>query len=144
MKITFHGGNCCAVKHIKDMGSDPSEVLDALDNPKPKFGSEPDRMGSSVSSDKNFFYGTAPKEKAWQRLDRYLEYLDKVRPNGVIEIILCDYSAYLQYDCGPSPYDQTKKWPRLLKKRGFVLVTDCFNSNSKNRVFIFHRKKDKN
>jgi hypothetical protein len=132
MKITFHGGECCGVKHISGFSHDPTSKLEAYINPKPFSGAHPDQNGASVNSAKNFFYGEAPKETEVERLDRYIAYLDKVRPFGVIEIVLCDYKK--------SWLDQTKDWAPILLERGFVLVTDCINSNSGNRIYIYHRK----
>jgi hypothetical protein len=141
MKITFHGGECCGIKHISGLGNDPERLVDEIDNPKPDndHAAYPDTSGREVSSDQNFFYGKAPKESCLNRLDRYIKYIDKVRPYGVIEIVLCDYR------CAPwmAHYNQIPAWEPVLLKRDFVLVTPCFNSNSDNKIFIYHRKTDK-
>jgi hypothetical protein len=141
MKIAFHGGKCCGIKTIHGLGSKPDDLLTELTNKAPitAAAENPDQFGMNVSSETNFFYGDAPAETFIQRLDRYIEYLDKKRPNGVIEIALCDYSHYGE---DSKLYNQVVPWEPLLLERGFKLVTDCFNSNSKNRIFIYHRKTD--
>lgn len=138
MKISFHGGKCCGIKIIHNMGSNPNEIL-----PERDYGDKPvyfdrDKYGEDVSSDLMFFYGKVPKETYLKRLDRFIAFLDKHRPKGVIEITLSDYDVYGQ----PNNFNQVAKWEPLLLERGFVLVTKCLNSNSNNNIYIYHRKKE--
>lgn len=130
MKLTFHGGLCCGIKTIYRLGVDPNLELnkDCFD------GGNADQLGAVTSQNDSFFNGEVPKETCKERLDRFIKYCDKHRPYGVIEIALAE-SCY-------SWMDQSKWFP-LLRRRGFRCVTNCYNSNSGNRIHIFHRKTDK-
>lgn len=134
MKIAFHGGKCCGIKTIHGMGYHPNSVMHNRLKKKPLRNT--DAHGGTVRSDYNFFNEYAPGTDTYlERLDRYLEFLDRVRPYGIVEITLA--SSYYDH-C-----NQNIQWGPLLRKRGFRKVTDCHNSNSGNRVFVYHRKKDK-
>jgi hypothetical protein len=146
-KIAFHGGKCCGIKIIHSLGENPDAPAEELVNSSGSAAAnDADQYGHEVSSAKNFYYQAAPEEKYIERVDRYIKYLDAVRPNGIIEITLAQGSPC---DCGgcaePCPPDenQVSVWEPLLLPRGFEQVTSCYNSNSGNRVFVFHRKTDK-
>lgn len=146
MRISFHGGLCCGIKHIHELGSNPSGKLGALkarvyEGPEWTHDRQKntDQWGINVNSATNCFDQEAPAETYLERLDRYLKFLDDWRPNGIIEIVLCDYSN----SSDPETYGQIDSWEGLLFKRGFELVSNCYNSNSGNRIFVYHRTTDK-
>lgn len=132
MRLVFHGGKCCGIKTIYDMGSNPQKnVLPVYK----KNRLDDDINGSHVSSDTDFFTDEAPRETHLQRLDRLIAFCDKYRPNGIIEITLAESQHYF--------VDQFNPWKHLLYRRRFKRVTSCYNSNSGNRVHVFHRTTDK-
>jgi hypothetical protein len=142
VRISFHGGLCCGIKHIHEVGCNPNGKI----GPKParKFEGpdfthdkqmNPDQWGINVSSADNAFYGEAPKETYLERLDRYLKFLDGWRPSGIVEIVLSDGDD----DC----YNQVKAWEELLLERGFKAVNSCKNSNSGNTIWVYHRNTEK-
>lgn len=137
MKITFHGGECCGIRHISGFGTEPNAKLSALEAIKYPGDrvAEADTYGLPVSSCFNVYTLDAPEETYVERLDRYLKFLDEFRPQGITEVTLADDGT--DYD------NQLPEWEPLLLERGFVPVTNCYNSNSGNRVYVYHRKTDK-
>lgn len=93
----------------------------------------PDCCGRDVDSNDRFFFPGAPVETPVERLDRYLEYLRKYRPRGIVEVCLADDED------DDIAYRQTPLWRPVLEERGFREVNNCMNSNSGNRVFVFHK-----
>lgn len=131
MILVFHGGECCAIKTIHELSYDPDEEQEEVKAIEPR---NHDQVAAQVNSQMSFFTGEAPEETALERLDRLIAWCEKKRPNGIIEITLADN----QYPC----YNQERIWGPLLVEREFVCVNSCFNSNSQNRVYVYHRKKD--
>jgi hypothetical protein len=107
MKIAFHGGQCCGVKTIHGFGMGASCVKEKLPPLKKKKFIKPDASGGYVDSRWNFFNEDAPYEPRIERLDRYLEFLDRVRPAGIVEVCL---------SAGEDPktfWDQTQHWEEI-------------------------------
>jgi hypothetical protein len=129
MKIGFHGGLCCGIKHIYELGTHPQSGTGPLVKKGNGAPPENDLDGFDFQSTTNFFRGAAPKETYLQRLDRYIAYLDKYRPGCVIEICLAEYV----WSC------QVKAWGKLLEERGFKEILMFENPNSHNLVRIYHR-----
>jgi hypothetical protein len=129
MKIGFHGGLCCGVKHIYGLGSCPDYTIYA--RLKVGNGAPPgnDLAGHDFQSQTDFFRAAAPSETYLQRLDRYIAYLDKYRKGCVIEVCLAEYN----WDC------QVKAWGKLLEERGFKEIHRFKNNNSGMFVRIYHR-----
>lgn len=128
MRLVFHGGLCCGVKTIYGMGMDPDELLPE------KLAATPrnhDRCGDHVHSELSFFTDAAPEETYLERLDRLLAFVDAHRPYGIVEIILAESE---DEDCNQMPV-----WKDHLLARGFKIVNSCYNSNSGNRIYVFHR-----
>jgi len=146
MKIAFHGGKCCGIKTIHGMGDNPSGSLPPLRKPRARShqARNADQYGKDVSSKTNFFDQPAPAETYLERLDRYLAFLDAERPAGIVEITLADERMpdYCE-DCGCNCWsEQTRLWRQPLEERGFKEVNNCLNSNSGNRVYVFHRNRE--
>jgi len=134
MILGFHGGKCCGIKHIHGLGYQPLiEVQPAIEEKVPEKNA--DQYGHTVSSYDNFFTDTAPAETTLERFDRYLAFCDKRRPYGIIEVTVIR--------TGGAKTGQVDTWRPYLEERGFKEVSNCHNSNSGNRVFVFHRMKDK-
>lgn len=128
MRITFHGGECCGVKSITNIGTNPDYKVWAL--PKTSRNNS-DKHGDTVRSDWNFFTDEAPTETAGERFDRYLRFLEEHRPGGIVEVILTDSA------CMGGSWSQME-WAPFLEGRGFKKVSECLNSNSNNNIHVFH------
>lgn len=130
MDLVFHGGKCCGIKTIFGFQMPPGYAIEAL---KKKGIDNSDTFGNHVGSNKRFFHEAAPEETYLQRLDRYLEYCDRRRPQGIIEVVLAQKTATHGW------MDQPAMWEKHLLERGFQIVNSCLNSNSHNRIFVYHR-----
>lgn len=124
MRLILHGGKCCGMKHIYNLGYSATE-MESAKRKTMKLKNEGDCYMSSV---RPFFYPYAPAETKGARLDRYLAFLDENRPRGVCEIILSDW--------------QLVGWRDFIESRGFKLVNKCKNSNSDCTIHIYHRNKE--
>lgn len=124
MYLVFHGGKCCGVKTIYGMGSDPNDkVCSIVAHAKRNH----DKNGDQVRSDLTFFHEGAPLEKAVERLDRYIEFMKRVRPQNILEICLAVGS-----------WTNQSAWFPALVERGFKEVTVHKNSNTGNMIHVFH------
>lgn len=93
MKITHHGGKCCAIKHIHGLYDTPDmpfeEVFDVSELQGEDVGYlKSDRMGGPVSSDKNIYTGDIEELEGLtmgEVFDIYLRFLMKFRPYGLVE-----------------------------------------------------------
>lgn len=124
MRLAFHGGRCCGIKTIYEMGGEPEGVLSAIDA-VPKNNA--DVLYNNTDTMTRFFHEKAPKETYLERLDRYIAYCKTYRPSHIIEITLAQ-----------GAYCNQKKWDPLLEERGFVKTIEGRNSNSGNTVRVFH------
>jgi hypothetical protein len=131
LKIAFHGGKCCGIRHIHGFNYYPSQnhLEPALKNDQKNILSL-DRAGVDVSSSLNVFYKEAPEESLYERLDRYIKFLKEFRPGGVIEVCLARQ---------PNNFDQIKLHEEELFKHGFSVATELLtNSNTGNTIRIYH------
>lgn len=128
MHLGFHIGRCCGIKTIYGMGVDPIGGEEAALSELPGKV-EHDRFGAAVGSDMRFFHEKAPQESKLDRLDRYLNFVKRERPQHIVEIVLAE-SAYGHVD--------QSEWISELETRGFRLVNSCMNSNSRNTVHVYH------
>jgi hypothetical protein len=129
MRISLHGGNCCGVKHIHDLGYYPSIPLAARKAIKmTSFGQIPgvgtnDMMYRNSRGKCDFFNEAAPQESAKERFNRFVEFIKKNRPKGIIEVIL---------------NGMQNAWIPILKEHGFEKVSSGKNSNTYSTIFIYH------
>jgi hypothetical protein len=133
MMIGNHGGMCCGIKHIFELGSDPQMLISGI---SPRLNGAPpndDINYTYHSVGINFFKGSAPKETYEERFNRYLDYLRIHRPHGIVEtsiITLMNGGFFSQ-----------EKWLPIFDAAGFKEVTPeggVYNSNSGNKVRVFH------
>ena len=127
MNLSFHIGKCCGIKTIWDMGANPLETEYNLSELPAKM--QHDRIGATVNSEMRFFHEKAPKESKLKRLDRYLRFVKRERPQHIVEIVLAE-SVY--------DYVDQSAWVPELETRGFRLVNSCMNSNSRNTIHVYH------
>ena len=130
LKISFHGGKCCGLKHIHGFTHYPFvKALEPELLANNEFESL-DRYGRDVSSATNVFHKAAPAEPLYDRLSRYIQFLREFRPGGVVEVCLAKKK---------DDFDQIAMHEAELFKHGFRLVTELpYNSNSKNVIRIYH------
>ncbi len=117
MYLVYHGGNCCGVKTIKGFCLPPSCDLDAL---KKLAKEDRDAHGWAVQSDKPFFDEGAPVETAKARFDRYIDFLKRRRPEGLVECYLIS--------------SQWCNWDKVLIDHGFEVDKEFKNSNTGNMI----------
>lgn len=136
MDITFHGGACCGVKHIKNLGFSPSTTIGVCygegrwkDEDYEEEGPyDPTADGDSFESCDSFFADKRPEETYEQRLRAYVDYIAKWQPGCVVEVVITRSGHYNQ-----------DAWKPVLKDIGFRSVTGPFkNSNSGVLLEIFH------
>ena len=128
MRLSFHIGKCCGIKTIWNMGVNPIGREEATLSELPAK-MQHDRLGATVSSEMRFFHEKAPQESKLKRLDRYLRFVKRERPQHIVEIVLAE-SAYYHAD--------QSAWVPELEARGFRLVNSCMNSNSRNTIHVYH------
>lgn len=135
MRILLHGGNCCGVKHITDLGSYPDVKLAARNKAidgDTSFGAYSSWNGAlndmrskhMGTADKDFFNEAAPKESYARRLSRFIAFLKEKRPHGIVEIVINE--------------GQKIRWHNRLIRRGFKLVTEGQNSNTLHTLYVYH------
>lgn len=121
MKLFFHGGKCCGIKHIEGFDAVPDSLVRAEEE---EFFRNFDSMGWDVTTEYPFFTAGAPEEPARERLDRYLNYLLEHRPGGIVEVVLSHH--------------QKERWHDILTEKGFKIVSQALNSNSSNVIYVYH------
>jgi hypothetical protein len=126
MKIMFHGGKCCGVKHIFGLGTSPTSLLSprtGVDKDDDDYEGpyDPTADGDDFRTDgPEWFDEDAPRESHEKRLERYLEFIRKHQPGCLVEVIICTSGTF---------YNQSA-WKPVLEKNGFKEVISWTNSNS--------------
>lgn len=120
LDIRMHGGQCCGIKVICGFLNNPWD-----DEGARKAGGAIylDANGGSYNVTRSFFWEEAPKEPAWARFNRYMDFLSRVRPKGLVEITTTLFQG---------------KWVPLIEAAGFKAVATFKNSNSNNMVTVYH------
>lgn len=123
MRLAFHGGMCCGIKTIYEMGHP-----DRMDSPLEKCVdvTSHDIRYNQTTTQTRFYPDAAPAERNRDRLDRYIDFCKKKRPAHMIEITLS------------SDFGQVRVWGPILEERGFKKVTEFVNSNSGAKVSVWH------
>ena len=143
MRITHHGGGCCAIKQISMLGCSPDEFMYSFDAPKSvekaKSYANEDARGGNVESSKNIYWFSRPKETAGERFDAYLDFLRKHRPCSLVEVTIVPYEDSARLPDDDDCWEEYQKdWIPFLKQRGFECVAKVANSNSGNHVHVYH------
>lgn len=124
MYLAFHGGKCCGIKTIYELGGSPDDFADYL----PKINNNnADVTYATTNTTTRFFTDAAPEETKLKRLDRYLAFVKKKRPQHMVEIVLAEGTHCSQ-----------KKWVPIIEERGFKKVSEFLNSNSENVCSVYH------
>ena len=145
MRITHHGGGCCAIKQICMLGSGPDEFMYQFDAPEGKDledlkqYAKADARGTAVDSSRNIYWFSRPSETAGERFDAYLDFLRKHRPCSLVEVTIVPYEYSARYpDDEDEWYKYQQDWIPFLEERGFKCVARVANSNSGNHVHVYH------
>ena len=136
LKCVYHGGKCCGIKTIYGFGygdNAKKHMEDSLYETGDGTPEDYDKSGDEVSSDLPFFTEEAPEESTLDRLDRYLSFIEKWRPSGIVEITLAETMSNVD-----SYWNQVRIWEKDLLDRGFKEVNKHKNSNSGNIVHVYH------
>ena len=143
MKITHHGGGCCAIKQISMLGCDPDEFMYPIAAPEDldaaKQYANADARGGAVDSGKNIYWFSRPCEPAGERFDAYLDFLKKHRPCSLVEVTIVPYEYSARYPDDTDCWEEYQEpWIEFLESRGFNCVAKVANSNSGNHVHVYH------
>ena len=145
MKITHHGGGCCAIKQISMLGCDPDEFMyqfDALEGKgleNLKQYANADARGAAVDSSRNIYWFSRPSETAGERFDAYLDFLRKHRPCSLVEVTIVPYEGSARFLDDEDEWEEyQQEWVPFLEERGFKCVAKVANSNSGNHVHVYH------
>jgi len=174
MYLSHHGGMCCGIKHIHHLPIRPDKMAWGYDGEEgcPEYVAA-DRSGSyNFRADSNLLWQGRPAEKASKRFIAYIEYLEKIRPYGLVEVSLNlgasgsvqaksralreaeeDDSSGLDVDDSYdvfSPEESGERggcwtqeaWIPFLGELGFREVSSFHNINSGNRVAVYHLTMD--
>jgi hypothetical protein len=131
MYLTYHGGKCCGIKTIHSLGYNPAQNLPILPVRANKEGY------TSL-----FYAKELPEQTAEERFTTLVKHWDSNVSRGILEVILQDAGAYNVAPEKEHMYNQQLNWRPVLKKLGFKLIASCKNSNSGNRIYVFHKTKD--
>lgn len=119
---SVHGGGCCGMTHIWHFPDSPSPTLPAHKalTGKEYLGASAINPGIVLQANESY-----PSQTAGERLRDALKRIDSERSQGIVEAVLTQH--------------QTPFWQKTLESNGFKLVNENKNSNSGNRLFVFHR-----
>lgn len=100
MKISLHGGHCCGIKTIYDLGCDPDHTIYRKLESSKEFLSV-DRLGGQFDTGWDMHWKARPSEKYRERFDAYIDYLAEIRRYGLVEVAIivpCVTSETLEGD----------------------------------------------
>lgn len=132
MVLTYHGGKCCGVKTVWNLGYAPDNLITAID--QENTGHLTDGSGASVG--KRFDKRARKTEAAGVRMDAIIAYYKEQRKSGILELVI---QTPIKPDI-PNVYYGQAKWIPWLLSRGFKEVNAHYNSNSTNicRQFVLN------
>lgn len=130
MRIGLHGGNCCGIKHINELGYHPTINMSARKGrlTMTSFGQHwsggnNDMISYNPKGKCDFFNLAAPKESYEARFKRFVAFIKEHRSHGIIEVIL---------------NNSQKAWLPILKELGFTQASTAKNSNTAATIFVHH------
>ena len=131
MKIGYHGGKCCGIKTIFNMGYKPESLVPKQAEIKYNDALHGlDARGRLVNSAMDMYWGPElPEQSGKDRLIAYLEFLKVKRPSGLVEIALAETI---------SDYTNQAPWFPVLEELGFKCTARWKNSNSSNWCSTWH------
>lgn len=143
MNIRFHGGHCCGIKHIDNLGYNPDCIISLKKGQPFRTRDEyahdydndddynPDLDGDCFESSSDFFTEEAPKETAKERFLRLVDFIYRKRGSSqLIEVtIMTEEDSWL---C-------QSRWVPVLEDAGFKVVSEFRNVNSGNFIHVWHK-----
>ena len=135
--LLYHGGHCCGIKHIYGFTQKPSDKMPKMKKWVRKFKANGDYVYDSTGINGPYFQQEAPAETALKRFQRFVDHWNKYINNGILEVVLADNDTYDNIGL-----QQTEHWGKHVLAAGFKLVSSCKNSNSSNRINVYHLCKD--
>lgn len=151
MHIKNHGGSCCGMKTLY-LGGTPSPTWSctaypAQQPPITPMPSNPTELDAAqfhtryyIRANQDAGYWHRPfgraAEYAGARAQSLLDFWNQKVKSGILEVVVISNER----NNGTS---QIEGWRPWLEEQGFKEVSSCYNSNSYNRVHVFHLVKDK-
>lgn len=131
MRLKYHGGHCCGIRHIEGLPVGPYKVLEkVLPESPPSYEYQSDDVFALSEEGTTFPAGTYK-----ERLGHYIEWQKARQPSGLIEVTTHSASYHVS---GGKTTTQTEWWREELEKIGFKEVTSFVNSNSFRTVTVWH------
>lgn len=139
MDMYHHGGSCCGIStiYIGGMSIKPGSKLGVRVAASLIVGIYPISHRGLVFPEREL-----PAETALERMKRLITMREKSRPKGIIEVVLCDFRTSTHPVTKVSTYNQLPMWENHLLELDFKRVSECMNSNSGNRIYVYHRCKE--
>ena len=125
MYLINHGGKCCGIKTIHELGMDIVSMEPAIAKAAER---NKDDVAYNDPGQRSFFTDAAPHENREARLRRFVDFVAKWRPSHLIEINLNMSETWIGQRC----------WLPVLEDLGFKKVSEFKNSNSSYQVGVFH------
>ena len=140
MRLLHHGGECCGIKTICDLGSNPDfkssyPIISEYDAETARHFNldeddyiNADKNGETVCSGVPIFTEGSTKGQTYREaLETLVEWVKKNRPSHMIEVVITVKGNY----------DQSK-WVPVLEEIGFKQSCEWLNSNSGNVCAHYH------
>lgn len=135
--LLYHGGHCCGIKHLFGFQQNPTDQMFKMEKWVRKLKPDGSALYDSNGINGPFFQLEAPAETALERFNRFVDHWKLKIDNGILEVVLADNAQYTNIGL-----QQTEKWGEHVLAAGFKRVSSCKNSNSTNRINVYHLCKD--
>lgn len=126
MSLKGHGGQCCGIRHIYNLGASPKEacinnknVKEAIDWCNSKYYYEVSEEFVSFST----FVKTTECKTNGELFNTMLDQVFEEQESGCIEVVVSE---------------EQEPWFKFLEKAGFKRVSEFGNSNSGNYCYVYH------
>ncbi len=126
MKMSHHGGKCCGIKTIFNMGNGPDRLQPAICAVTDKAVD-----GTLTSIGLAWYKDARPEETGLERLKVYIEFYKSMRSSGILEVVI-------QTPNSTAWGNGQGDWIPVLEKLGFKEVNAWTNSNTDNCLHVFN------
>lgn len=138
-----HGGACCGITHIHSFPNSPDDVIEAFWK---KLPAEIAVIRAGVPTYMPPTPYSYPEQTAKQRLIDTIRCIEhgrngiRTRPDGSnhSEVRAGRKYGIIEVVLNGKPH-QVGAWRPTLEELGFRLVSEAMNSNTMNRLYVFHR-----
>lgn len=135
--LLYHGGQCCGIKHLYGFQQSSKDKMPKMEKWVRKYKPDCRCINDAYGINGPFFQIEAPAETALKRFKRLVDHWKLKINNGILEVVLADNAKYTNIGL-----QQTENWGEHVLAAGFKLVSSCKNSNSSNRINVYHLCKD--